>query len=304
MSHRQLYDLIQMGSPGAVLKEVQVILDLISSDFNPAPIISAFNTTTSLYRGRFPGYQACNTDYHDLRHTTDVFIAMTRIVHGAVVFGESLSRRNISLGLIAALLHDSGYIQEENDGEGTGAKYTADHVERSMDFFEEYGSMYRLSHDEIEAGRSMIHCTDLYTDISSIKFPSERIELLGKMLGTADLMAQMADRIYLEKLIFLHQELMEGGMASAADATEFFRNTVKFYTLSAKRLETSLGSTGDFMTSHFASRWNIKRNLYREAINKQKKYLLKILEIDGSKLKKHLKRGGIIDRTDARHGAF
>ncbi len=300
MSHRQLYDLIKMDSPEAVLKEVQVILDLISSDFNKAPIMSAFNATTSLYKGSFPGYQACNTEYHDLRHTTDVFIAMARIIHGAVVYGESFSRRNISLGLIAALLHDSGYIQEEHDDEGTGAKYTANHVQRSVDFFEEYGRMYRLSHEEIEAGRSMIYCTDLSTDITSIKFPSERIELLGKMLGTADLMAQMADRTYLEKLIFLHQELMEGGMASAADETEFFKNTINFYALSAKRLETSLGNTGDFMASHFLSRWNIKRNLYHDAIEKQKKYLLKILEIDGLKLNKYLKRDGIIDSIDAK----
>jgi len=69
-----------------------------------------------------------------LRHTTDTFLAMARMIHGATLEGETFSERHINLGLIAALLHDSGYIQSESDLQGTGAKYTASHVQRSIDF--------------------------------------------------------------------------------------------------------------------------------------------------------------------------
>ena len=212
MSSRQLYDLIMMNSPEAVLDEVQYILRLISSDFDTKLVTSAFNTTVNLYNGDYPGYRACNTEYHDLRHTTNTVLAMARLVHGAVLDGESFLDRHISLSLVAALFHDAGYIQEEHDTEGTGAKYTESHVIRSMDFLENTGAELGLSKEEIAAGRSMIICSDPALDLSTIAFPSSQIELLGRILGAADLLAQMADRTYLEKLLFLYREFKEANV--------------------------------------------------------------------------------------------
>ena len=48
---------------------------------------------------------------------------------------------------------------------------------------------------------------------SEIKFRFREIELRSKTLGTADLMVQMAGRIYLEKLLFLFYEFREGAIA-------------------------------------------------------------------------------------------
>ncbi len=45
-------------------------------------LVAVFDDVVSLFQGRFPGYKACDTPYHNLRHTTDVFLGMARLVHG------------------------------------------------------------------------------------------------------------------------------------------------------------------------------------------------------------------------------
>ena len=91
MSNTKLSDLVDIHSPDAVLKEVLEILHLISPDLDSAPVVSAFHTVVRLFSGKYPNYQACNTDYHDLRHTTDAFLAMSRLIHGAMLNGNSTS---------------------------------------------------------------------------------------------------------------------------------------------------------------------------------------------------------------------
>ena len=285
-----------MESPEAVLQEAIVILDLISPDFDAVPVDSAFKATVNLFNGKYPGYRACNTEYHNLHHTIDTFLAMARLIHGAVLDGETFTGRQILLGLVTALLHDAGYIQEEHDTEGTGSKYTASHVQRSMDFLERHGSELGLSYEEIVEGRAIILCTDLAVDISTIGFASAKGELLGKMLGTADILAQMADRIYLEKLMFLYHEFKEAGIGDYESEVDLLRKTLAFYDFIAWRLKTTLDAIDRFMSSHFTLRWSIKENLYHVAIEKQKKHLRKIMEIPNSDPRNHLKRDGIVDK--------
>jgi hypothetical protein len=285
-----------MESPEAVLQEAIVILDLISPDFDAVPVDSAFKATVNLFNGKYPGYRACNTEYHDLHHTIDTFLAMVRLIHGAVLDGETFTARQILLGLVATLLHDAGYIQEEHDTEGTGSKYTTSHVQRSMDFLERHGSEFGLSYEEIVEGRAIILCTDLAVDISTIEFTSAKGELLGKMLGSADILAQMADRTYLEKLMFLYHEFKEAGIGDYESEVDLLRKTLAFYDFIAWRLKTTLDAIDRFMSLHFTLRWGIKENLYHVAIEKQKKHLRKIMEIPNSDPRNHLKRDGIVDK--------
>jgi hypothetical protein len=292
----QLDNLIPIDSPEALLDEVVIILKLISPDFNAGSVKSAFNAVTGLFRGNWPGYQVCNTEYHDLRHTTDTFLAMARLLHGAVVDGETFTNRQITLSLIMALLHDVGYIQEEQDIEGTGAKYTTNHVQRSIDLLEQHGSEFELSDEEIADGRAMILCTDLTVDISTIEFASAKVELLGKMLDSADLLAQMADRTYLEKLLFLYYEFKEAGIGDYESEVDLLQKTSAFYDFIIQRLKTTLDETDRFMSPHFTSRWGIHTNLYHVAIENQRNYLKQILGIQDSDPREHLRRGGIVDK--------
>lgn len=301
-NQKNLYDLVQMDSPEAVLNEVLSLLRLISQGFNVASVVSAFTRTVDLYEGRYPGYKACNTQYHDLNHITDTFLAMARLIHGAVIEGESLSDREISLGLIAALLHDAGYIQKSHDNRGTGSKYTTIHVKRSMMFFRDHGKQYGLSREEIDAGRSMILCTDLAVDIATIPFPSAGIELLGKMLGAADLLAQMSDRKYLEKLLYLYYEFREGMVEGYASEIDILRKTVEFYDFIAQRIENPLGGVDRFMLPHLQSRWDIHEDLYEQAILNQKDYLHYILAMPDTDPREHLRREQIVAKVRREYG--
>ena len=296
MDDMQLFHFIPTGSSTAILEEVVVILELISPDFDTDPVKSAFNAVTDLFNGNWPGYRSCNTEYHDLCHTADAFLAMARLTHGAVADGETFTNRDITMGLIAILLHDVGYIQEEHDTEGTGAKYTADHVQRSIDFLERHSSELGLADEEIADCRAMILCTDFAVDISNVVFSSAKVKLLGKIQASADLLAQMADRAYLEKLLFLYYELAEGGIQDFESELDLLKKTVSFYDYIAQRLKTTLDATDRHMISHFLARWEIQADLYQVAIEKQRNYLNQILEIPNSDPRDHLKREGIVNK--------
>jgi hypothetical protein len=294
---KDLYKLLAVGSSKEVLNEVLEILKRISSDFNTGPVRDVFEAVERLYNGDFAGYRACNTGYHDLRHAVEAFLAMSRLIHGAVLDRESLSERQIITSLIAAILHDVGYIQKESDTRGTGAKYKADHEKRSIGFLNRHGFEFGLSDEEIAAGCAIILCTDMDLDIGTIVFPSPQIKLLGKLLGTADLMAQLAEQTYLEKLLYLYYECKEAGEDEYESEVDILRKAVNFFDVCEERLKTTLGGVDRFMQLHFASRWGINQDLYREAINQQRDFLSKILKKPDSDPRDHLRRGDIVKKV-------
>ena len=293
---RALADLVDMDSPQAVLDEVLFIRTLVTPQVDPTPIINAFGFVVSLYRGYWPAERACNTQFHDLRHITDTFLAMARLIHGAILNGHRLSSRHIFMGLVGAILHDTGYIQDIQDDAGTGAKYTAIHVQRSMDFVGRYGQRYGLTEREIPDCQIMIQCTDLDIDINTLEFSNRRVELLAKLLGCADLIAQMADRIYLEKLFYLYREFKEGNVTEYADEMDLLAKTLSFFPLVAQRLKEQLGGCDQLAKAHFKARWNIPQNLYQQAIEKQKRYLEHILAHPDVDPAHFLRRKNIVSR--------
>ena len=290
-TERHFVKLFPVDSPPAILKEVKIILRRLSPGFNTAVIDDVFDDANRLYNGNYPGYRACNTGYHNLDHANDTFLAMARLIDGAVIDGEQLNERQITLGLIAAIFHDAGYIQEKSDRRGTGAKYADIHEQRSMDFLSRHGAKYGLSSEEIAAGRTIILCTNLDVDLSDLSFASHQIELLGKMLGAADLMAQLADFRYLEKLHFLYHEFRESGVGDYKSELDIFQKAVFFYDIFDHRIQTNLGTVDRFMGLHFESRLGMRVNLYRKMIARQKKYLLKILKIPGFDPRQFFKSG-------------
>jgi hypothetical protein len=219
---------------------------------------------------------------------------MSRLIHGAILRNESFSESEITTALVATLLHDAGYIQEKSDTRGTGAQYKANHEQRSMDFLSRHGFELGLSEAQIDAGRLIILCTDMATDISAIDFPSPQIEMLGKLLGTGDLMSQLAERTYLEKLLYLYYECKEAGVDEYKSELDILYKAIHFYDFFEERLRTTLGGVDRFMRPHFASRWGIDRDLYHEAIQRQRDYLMKILKVPDADPRDYLRRGGII----------
>lgn len=295
---RELHNILQPESSDKVLDEVKTILTLISPEFDFTRVVTAYITTTDIFLGRFNGYRSCNTKYHDFIHTAGTFLAMARIIHGAVLAGMAFSQREAGLGLVAALLHDTGYIQERHDTEGTGAKYTENHVDRSMDFLSRHSRDFGLSENETRDCADMILGTEISKDVSEISFTTPKIGILARMLAVSDIISQMSDRIYLEKLLFLYHEFMEGNVGGYKNEIDFLRKTIGFYDLILTRLETLLENRDYYLKLHFSARWNVDENLYRIAMDKNRKYLKKIIKVPDNELFNHLKRAGIVDKVN------
>jgi len=138
MEEIQLSAIINMGDPKSVMDEVRIIAFMMFPEIDFATVEGVFRDIVRLFRGEYPGYKECNTEYHNLKHTTDTLLAMVRLIHGFSISHEYLNEKDIFLGLVSALMHDTGYIQTSDDRLGTGAKYTLDHVERSMLFMKKY----------------------------------------------------------------------------------------------------------------------------------------------------------------------
>lgn len=295
MAETQLANLVQMESPQAVLEEAITVVALFSASTDPLAIRSAFNQTVGLYQGAWDGIKGCNTEYHDLQHVTDSFLAMVRLLHGAVETGMQFSARQLHQGLVAALLHDAGYLQNSEDTDGTGAKFTSNHVRRSMEFVQRHFSVFGLQESEIHACMAMIHSTDLNHDLGSVPFPDPTTEQIGKLLATADILAQMADRTYLEKLLLLFHELDEAGIDDFRGELDLLTRSNEFYRQMVSRFKAQLGSANRFMIHHFKARWHIDKDLYQGAIDKQRAYLAQILSKADQDPRARLRRSRIVD---------
>jgi hypothetical protein len=294
MGEIQLSLLVDMEDPQSVLNEVRTIVSMIFPDFHFDQMDRAFKDIVRLFQGEYPGYRTCTTEYHNLKHTTDAFLAMARLMHGVMVGGPKLTEQQANLGLICALMHDTGYIQMLDNDVGTGAKYTPIHTERSTAFMENYIADRGLSKEDFKGYPDILRCTSLRSKTSKIPFASPQTELLGKILATADLLGQMADRTYLEKLLFLFYEFREGGVMGYGSELELLKKTIDFYALTQKRFTIELDSVNGYMRFHFKVRWNLDRDLYMEGIEKNIKYLKFLLENHQKDYRRYLRRGGIV----------
>ncbi|MFZ5452038.1 MAG: hypothetical protein ACOZF2_09250 [Thermodesulfobacteriota bacterium] len=293
-------DLLLMSDPHAVFAEVRYILSLLIADFDDTALNQVFQDVVRLFKGEYPGYRQCNTWYHDLKHTTDCLLAMARLLHGAALNGLAMPEREVSLGLIAALLHDTGYLQTADDLEGTGAKYTLVHVPRSVAFMEKYFPQAGFSARDLDYCRCCINCTGLEVSIGEIAFESEHHQIVGWMLGTADLLGQMADRTYLERLPFLYREFEEGKVPGFASELDLLKKTPAFWEFTKQRLIQELGNVARYMRDHFRVRWGLDRDLNQETIEGNIAYLEFILENHESDYRWHLRRSGYMAILNAR----
>jgi len=257
-----------------------------------------FDDMVDLFLGKYPGYLSCTTEYHDLKHTVDVLLAAIRLADAVNLRGGKITERDAEILVLAALMHDVGYIPEEGDDVETGAVYTVDHVKRGADFAKNYLLKKGYDSSFIESVTQIIMCTDLMTDIQNTKFIDDQTENLGIILAAGDLLGQMADRVYLEKLLFLYQEFRAGMIPGFETEVDILKNTVEFYKKMEKRFSHELQGVDRNMIYHFKERYGIERDLYSDGIDNNIKYLKYILENHIDVYRDHLRRDGLIDKLD------
>jgi hypothetical protein len=287
----QLAQLMGTANPERIMQEIIHIGSLTNPLFDIDQFTGTYLDIQRLFQGDFPGYRACNTQYHDFAHTYCTTLAMSRLMHGASLSGIPFSRFDVQIGLTAALMHDTGYIQEIDDRAGTGAKYTMTHIGRSIIFLAWYCSERNCcGGGNIKDFSDILRCTGLSTKISDLDFSSPLVASLGKMMGTADLLGQMADRLYLEKLPFLYREFEEGGLDQFMSEYDLLLKTIEFYHVTQQRLAGEFGGVNEYMLPHFRKRWGIDCDLYQESIRKNIEYLKRVLDDGPGNLTDWLKR--------------
>jgi len=235
-----MFSPIDTRDPLAVEGEVQAAYRGMFPQGDPAFVATAFGGLRECFAGAHTDFQAIDAHYHDLEHTLQGTLCMTRLLQGRqqALARPLLTQRMFELGVLAMLFHDMGYLKRKDDREGTGAKYTLTHVARSVSFAEEFLGAKGVPIAEIRSIQNMIRCTGLHVALDRIPFQSELERIVGFALGTADLLGQMSADDYIDKLPTLYAEFeesarfYEGKMASMmtfASAADLIRRTPDFW---------------------------------------------------------------------------
>jgi hypothetical protein len=217
-----MYPPVVTKDPTAVEVEVQAASRTMFPDADPLFVPRVFGWAIECFTGNYRDYQAVDVRYHDFEHTLQGTLCLARLLRGRHLAAAQpqITLRVFQLGLVAILLHDTGYLKKRQDTQGTGAKYTVTHVRRSADFAAELLREKGFGVTEIKAVQNMIMCTGVNAALDVIPFQSELEKVLGWALGTADLLGQMAAEDYVDKLPILYAEFAEAA-GYTKDRTQF-----------------------------------------------------------------------------------
>lgn len=230
-----------------------------------------------LYAGRWPSHEPCEVPYHDFAHALDAAVAVARMAAGwnRSHPGERFSKELFCSMVAAGLFHDSGYIKDKGDHDGRGGKFTITHVQRGMAIAADYLKKRRWPAWAVRFVYNAISLTDYRREPEVDELFAHRQELAAaQIIPTADLIAQIADNRYIEKIDGLFAEFKEmyerqdqrqlaaGGTPVFRSAQEIRDGVISFYEhFVAPRLD-KFGHMDQYLTVYFGS----NRNPYHENI--------------------------------------
>ena len=249
----------------------------------PSPQIGrAFSDMELLYKGKHGDYHSCDTEYHDIQHVLDVTLTTARLLDGYERGRNGrapLPPEYFSVGIIAALFHDFGYLRRRDDNEHRyGAEYTLTHVSRGANFMLVYlpGIGWK---QHAEAAAQLVHFTGYERKVDTIKLDDPVMRRVGEIIGSADIIAQMADRCYLEKCRDrLYPEFVLGGLTRRMQpdgkfitvyesGIDLVRKTPGFYVNAMKRLDDELHRAYDYAEVNLGG-----DNVYLDEMDKNMRY--------------------------------
>jgi hypothetical protein len=283
---------VQVSSPRAVRRAVH---ELFTGMYPSSPFDAVwlgFHDFERMYAGFDPDYHGIDTAYHDMQHSLDMTLAVARLIVGyekSVAARDKLGPERAMLALVAALFHDSGYLRHKtlDRGSANGAEFTLTHVTRSGRFLERYLPQVGLE-DFVPVISRIVHFTGYEIPLERIELEEPKDFLVGHFLGTADLLAQLADRCYLEKCRDrLFPEFVLGGIAfdkrdgGAAvryrSGRDLLGQTLKFYQSSVHlRLERGFNGAYRYLEAYFGG----EQNPYVYFIRKNLGFLSRVLQQD------------------------
>ncbi len=282
---------VQVSSTASVTAAVR---ELFAAGWPGEPfnrVATAFEEFDRLFGGRMPGYHGVDTVYHDRQHSLDMTLAMARLLVGYEASVEAHLRfgsERAGMALVTSLFHDAGYIREFDDLQHrNGAEFTLYHVTRSARFLARFMPTVGME-AWVPISTRIVHFTGYEIKLSQIQLADSRDRKLGHLLGTADLIAQMADRCYLEKCRDrLYPEFVLGGIAAAPDSDgemqvryssglDLLRQTPRFVRETrAQRLDGEFEHAYRYVEPLFGG-----KNPYLDAIERNVEYLQRILRAE------------------------
>lgn len=270
-------NIVNVTDPASVSDAVQCIfLDLYpyaSTDI----LKNAVNELTRMYRGEHPDFVACDTGYHDLQHILDVTLASARLLDGyerTQSNGKKLGHELFLFGILIALFHDSGYLRRRDSEEHRqGAEFTLIHVARSEDRLKNY--LPAAGMGELSNAVKVVHYTGYEIPIEQVQVSTPAHQMIGSLVASADILAQMSDRCYLEKCYDrLYNEFVLAGIARRRDGSgheqvvfsspqDLVIKTPAFYRGAKRRMDDALKGAYHYAERHFCG-----QNLYLEAVER------------------------------------
>lgn len=293
----EINSLFDNDDPQIVWDKATDIIRRMSSNYDFTLFESAYQDIMRLFHGDYPDYGAIKTLYHDLSHTLEVLLCGVRLMHGVHLSGDHLSDEEITLIVLAILMHDVGYAQRKSEEKGTGAQFTQTHVQRGIEFMRQYFAEHDLSPTIPVALTGMMLGTEHNRPFAQICFADERSRMLARIVATADITGQMADRIYLEKLLFLYLEFKEAHFGSYQSMYDLLCQTNQFYEMTRAKLDGVLGGIYKKLEFHFKETMGVDNNYYLESIEKNMDYLSKVITHNEAELASMLKRHGVVEKS-------
>lgn len=231
-----------------------------------------------LYAGNWDSHEPCQVSYHTMGHVLEVALVTARMVAGwnrVQALEMRLSSDAFLTAMAAALFHDAGYLKDKGDPEGCGGKHTFTHVDRSIAMAVGYLRTRGWDPSGVELVAETIRVTDFARPVVfggvMTEFPGM---VIGGMVGSSDLIAQMADVHYIERLPDLYTEFEEAYGCAGRDplraqgvkvfdsVLELMEGSLQFFLrLVLPRLE-QMGNMYRFLSAYHGG----ERNPYMESI--------------------------------------
>lgn len=202
---------IDTKNPAAV---AQAVKDCFASmgAANSGPLIERLiSSVTKLFAGEHAGLLPIDMFYHNYEHTLQATVCAVHVLVGRNRAQSTpvLSIRDCELTVMAALMHDTGFLKRTDDRKGTGAKYTFVHERRSCDLCRTFLPQFGVTLSEIDDITAAIGCTGPANRISGVTFRRPEAKLIACVLVTADYLSQMSAADYVDKLPILYREFVE-----------------------------------------------------------------------------------------------
>lgn len=282
---------VQVSSTTAVSVAVQHLFAAAWPGASFDRVAIAFQEFDKLFTGRMPGYHGVDTVYHDRQHSLDMTLAMARMMAGYEAGAAPADRFGVEravMALVVSLFHDAGYIRESDDRtHRNGAEFTLYHVARGARFIARFLPTIGME-GWVPIATRIVHFTGYEIELDKLELPDIRDRKLGHLLGTADLIAQMADRCYLEKCRDrLYPEFVLGGIAAApgingalnvrySSGLDLLRQTPEFVRATrVRRLEGEFDHAYRYVEPLFNG-----KNPYLEAIDRNLTFLDRVLRTE------------------------